>query len=378
MIIYPAVELKDLIYADRHGWLGALVEAAGGVLLRPEALLGRVFRSGVPIREYLARRGVPRDLLGRLVLMMDHGIGADFSEYFGIDKSPRNLVAVYARLGVDLGVAFDVPAKLQLQAAIGLATAGRADVSIDSELRGVVRELAESLGRRRTAREVGDWLVKHEGVVRDMSRVGVEVTLRRLGEMLDYAAKLGFNGLVPVIQGLFKEDIEYCAREALRLALQYGREWVVAVGTGGRALSHSDIANIAHAVRAVREYSRRYGLSVRIHLLGWSSPNTLPPTIAGEVYSADSVTPRRRAVEGRIYLVEGGKLVLKPVNRISEGDYACGCPACRRPDLRRYVLEPTGSRRAHARLAHNTYVLQSFINKSIQASVAIDEVVRGE
>jgi len=377
VIIYPAVELKDLIYAHIHGWLGALVEAAGGVLLRPEALLGRVFRSGVSIREYLARRGVPRDLLGRLVLMMDHGIGADFSEYFGIDKSPRNLVTVYAKLGVNLGIAFDVPVKLQLQAAIDLATAGRADVNIDSELRSVVREVVESLGQRRTAREVGDWLVKHEGVVRAISRVGVEVTLRRLGEMLDYASRLGFTGLVPVIQGLFKEDIEYCAKEALRLVSQYGREWVVAIGTGGRALSRSDIANIAHAVRAVREYSRKYGLSVRIHLLGWSSPNTLPPTIAGEVYSADSVTPRRRAVEGRIYLVEGGKLVLKPVNRISEGDYACGCPACRRPDLRRYVLEPRSTRRAHARLVHNTYVLQSFINKSIQSSVAIDEVVRG-
>jgi len=376
VIIYPAVELKDLIYAHIHGWLGALVEAAGGVLLRPEALLGRVFRSGVSIREYLARRGVPRDLLGRLVLMMDHGIGADFSEYFGIDKSPRNLVAVYARLGVNLGIAFDVPVKLQVQAVIDLATVGRADVNIDSELRGVVREVVESLGRR-SAREVGDWLVKHEGVVRGISRVGVEVTLRRLGEMLDYASRLGFAGLVPVIQGLFKEDIEYCAKEALRLVSQYGREWVVAIGTGGRALSRSDIANIAHAVRAVREYSRKYGLSVRIHLLGWSSPNTLPPTIAGEVYSADSVTPRRRAVEGRIYLVEGGKLVLKPVNRISEGDYACGCPACRRPDLRRYVLEPRSTRRAHARLVHNTYVLQSFINKSIQSSVAIDEVVRG-
>jgi queuine/archaeosine tRNA-ribosyltransferase len=377
VIIYPAIELKDLIYANRHGWLGALVEAAGGVLLRPEAMLGRVFRSGVPIREYLARRGVPRDLLGRLLLMMDHGIGTDFSDAFGIDKSPRNLVTVYNRLGVDLGVAFDVPVKLQVQAVIDLATVGRTGVNIDSELRGVVREVVESLGQRRTAREVGDWLVKHEGVVRDMSRVSVEVTLRRLGEMLDYAAKLGFNGLVPVVQGLFKEDIEYCAREALRLASQYGREWFVAIGTGGRALGRSDIANIAHAVRAVREYSKKYGLSVRIHLLGWSSPNTLPPTIAGEVYSADSVTPRRRAVEGRIYMVEGGKLVLKPVNRISEGDYACDCPVCRRSDLRRYVLEPTGSRRAHARLAHNTYVLQSFINKSIQSSVAIDEVVRG-
>jgi hypothetical protein len=375
MFIYPAVELKDLIYANRYGWLGALVEAAGGVLLRPEALLGRVFRAGLSIREYLARRGVPRDLLGRLLLMMDHGIEAgDFSGYFGIDKSPRNLVVVYARLGVDLGVAFDVPVKLQMQAVIDLATAGRAGVNIDNELRSVVREVVESLGR---ARDVEDWLVKHEGAVRDLSRAAVEVTLRRLAEMLDYASRLGFAGLVPVIQGLFKEDIEYCAREALRLASQYGREWVVAIGTGGRALGRGDIANIAHAVRAVREYSRRYGLSVRIHLLGWSSPNTLPPTIAGGVYSADSVTPRRRAVEGRIYMVEGGKLVLKPVNRISEGDYACDCPVCRRSDLRRYVLEPTGSRRAHARLAHNTYVLQSFINKSIQSSVAIDEVVRG-
>jgi hypothetical protein len=378
MIIYPAIELKDLIYAHRHGWLGAFAEAAGGVLLRPEELLGRVFRSGVPIREYLVRRGVPRDLLNGLVLMMDHGIGADFTEYFGVSKSPRNLVTAYARLGVDLGIAFDVPVKLQLRAAVDLAMGSSTAAAVDEGVRGVVMELAGWLGARARTKEEALELLSKAGAVRDLSRLGVEVTLSRLGEMLDYSSKVGFRGLVPVVQGLFKEDIEYCARESLRLASQYGREWVVAIGTGGRALSRGDIANIAHAVRAVREYSRKYGLSVRIHLLGWSSPNTLPPTVAGEIYSADSVTPRRRAVEGRIYVIEGGRLVLKPVNRINEQGYACGCPACRRPEVRKYVLEPTGSRRAHARLVHNTYVLQSFINKSIQSSTAIDEVVHNE
>jgi hypothetical protein len=77
-------------------------------------------------------------------------------------------------------------------------------------------------------------------------------------------------------------------------------------------------------------------------------------------------------------LIEGGRLVLKPVSRISERGYSCDCPACRRPGVRRYVLEPTGARRSHARLVHNTYVLQSFINKSIQGSAAIDEAVHNE
>jgi hypothetical protein len=50
VIIYPVIELNDLVYAHRYGWLDALTRVTEGVMLRPEAALGPIFRSGVTIR----------------------------------------------------------------------------------------------------------------------------------------------------------------------------------------------------------------------------------------------------------------------------------------------------------------------------------------
>jgi queuine/archaeosine tRNA-ribosyltransferase len=235
---------------------------------------------------------------------------------------------------------------------------------VDDDVKGVVREIAETLRSkltRPTREKVVTLLKKNNGIVKELSRVGVEITLNRLSEMLDYAAKLGFNGLVPVIQGLFKDDIEYCVRETIRLVSQVGSDWLIAVGTGGRVLSHDDTANVVFAIRKIREYARKYSVNVRIHVLGWSSPDTLPPFIVGEIYSADSLTPRKRAVEGKIYINTNGELILKRVSEVR--DYSCNCPACSRPELRKYVLEQTSRRRTDVRLVHNTFMLMSYINK---------------
>jgi hypothetical protein len=365
MLIYPVIEFKDLVYAHQYGWLGSLVETTEGVLLKPEPALTKAFKANVTIKEYLVRQGLPRDVLSRLRIMMDHGISTNnFREVFGLDKTPKNLVLVYKRLGVDLGIAYDVPVKLTLQAAVGSILSGRLSIDVDDGVKDVVREITEKLKTKltRPAREkIMVLLEKNDGIVRELSRIGVEVTLNRLAEMLDHAAKLGFNGLVPVVQGLFKDDIEYSVRETVKLISQVGGDWLIAVGTGGRVLSHGDAANVVFAIRKIREYARKYNVNVRIHVLGWSNPDTLPPFIVGEIYSADSHTPRKRAIEGKIYIAANGGLVLKHVSEV--GDYSCNCPACSRPELRRYVLERSSRRRTYVRLVHNAFMLMSYINK---------------
>jgi len=359
MIIYPVIELADLFYAHEYGWLDALVEATEGVLLRPEPGLRRVFKSGFTIREYLARRGLR---VGGLKIMMDHGINRDnFREVFGLGKNPRSIVRVYSRLGVDLGIAYDVPVRLYEQAIIDIAVDGYTGIDVDGEVRDVVVNIAKAIREQvpKPSREVVRRLL--HGGLRELSRISVEVTLRRLGEMLKASDEIGFSGLVPVIQGVFKDDIEYSVRETIELVAQYRDSALIAIGTGGRVLSSSDVDNIAYAISRIKEYSAKYGLSVRIHLLGASSPDVLPQYIVRDIYSADSLTPRKRAAEGRIYVLKNGRLELVHVSRVR--DYSCSCPACRRMELRKYVLDGSGRRRNDVRLVHNTFMLANYLNR---------------
>jgi hypothetical protein len=61
VIIYPVIELNDLVYAHRYGWLDALTRVTEGVMLRPEVALGPIFRSGATIKGYLrASTACPR------------------------------------------------------------------------------------------------------------------------------------------------------------------------------------------------------------------------------------------------------------------------------------------------------------------------------
>jgi tRNA-guanine family transglycosylase len=325
--IYPVVEVKDFVYGHRYGWLTALLQAAEGFMLRPERELGRAASARLTLRQYLARYGVRLD---GGVIMMDHGImSQSFSETFGLAKTPRNIVRIYRALGIDYGIAFDIPARL---------------------------------GR------IHDPAAKRAKSVRELSRIAAEEGARRLREMAEEAERVGFGGLVPVVQGLYRDDVELSAEESVRIMAERWDSFVVAIGTGGRALTHQDVELIRSAVNSVEKYAAKYGASVRVHLLGWSSPETIrDPLLIRRIYSADSLTPRRRAVEGKAYVIEGGRLRL--VKASEAGRYSCNCPACRDPVLRSYVLDSSGARRNDVRMAHNVYVLQQYLaNTAARAS----------
>ena len=114
--LYPVIELMDIYYGYKYGWLSKLLEVSDTVMLRPEAKLGRAFNKRISIKQYLAEEyGVPAEELSRLKIMLDHGIFIDaegFKKIFGIYKSPRTLVEIYSALGVDYGLAYDIPSKL--------------------------------------------------------------------------------------------------------------------------------------------------------------------------------------------------------------------------------------------------------------------------
>ncbi len=321
VLIYPVVEAKDFVYAHKYGWLAALLQAAEGFMLRPEPELGRAFAVRLTLRQYLMRRyGVQ---LNGGVVMMDHGImSQSFSEVFGLPKTPKNIIRIYKTLDVNYGIAFDIPARL------GTA--------------------------------VQDPIAKRAKSVRELSRLAAEEGAKRLREMAEEAERIGFAGLVPVVQGLYRDDVELSAEESVRIMAERQDSFLVAIGTGGKALMRQDVELIRFAVESVERYAAKYGASVRIHLLGWSSPERIrDSSLIRRIYSADSLTPRRRAVEGKAYVAEGGRLRLVKASEVQR--YSCNCPACRDPVLRTYVLDPSGARRNDVRMAHNVYVLQQYL-----------------
>jgi tRNA-guanine family transglycosylase len=318
--IYPVVEAKDFVYGHRHGWLEALLQAAEGFMLRPEPELGKAFAVRFSLRQYLLRRYGVR--LDGGVIMMDHGImSQSFSEVFGLPKTPKNIIRIYKALDVDYGIAFDIPARL------GTA--------------------------------LHDPAAKRARSIRELSRIAAEEGAKRLREMAEEAERIGFGGLVPVVQGLYRDDVELSAEESVRIMAERRDSFLVAIGTGGRTLTRQDVELIRFAVESVERYAIKYGVSVRIHLLGWSSPERLDLNVIKRIYSADSLTPRRRAVEGKVYVMEGGRLRL--VKASEAGRYSCSCPACRDPVLRSYALDPSGAGRNDVRMTHNAYVLQQYL-----------------
>jgi tRNA-guanine family transglycosylase len=323
VLIYPVVETKDFVYGHRYGWLTALLQVAKGFMLRPERELGHAFAMRLTLRQYLLRRyGVQLD--GGVVIM-DHGImSQSFTETFGLPKTPKNIVRIYKMLGVDYGIAFDIPARL------GTA--------------------------------IQDPVAKRAKSVRELSRIAAEEGARRLREMAEESERIGFSGLVPVVQGLYRDDVELSAEESVRIMAERWNSFLVAIGTGGKTLTRRDVELIRFAVDAVERYAAKYGASVRTHLLGWSSPERLRnPSLIRRIYSADSLTPRRRAVEGKAYVIASN--MLKLVNAKELAGYSCDCPACRDPALRSYVFDPSGARRNDARIIHNVYIIQLYLRK---------------
>ena len=345
--IYPVIEAMDLIYAFRYNWLSHLIEVSHGVMLRPEPLLGKAYKQRRPFKVYLYREfGIPLELLNKLKIMLDHGINTpNFIKVFGVKKTPKNIVKVYSVLRVDFGIAYDIPVRLYL----GLAKQKKKGLikSTDPAVRHILWKIAEDSS--------------NEVYLKELSHVAVNEGIKRLKEMIAIAQTLRYKNLVPVVQGLFKEDIEYSVEESIRIMSEVSTEFLIAIGTGGRMLSRQDIENIKFAIQAIEKYASKYSVSAKIHLLGWSSPNNLRDlSILKKVYSADSLTVRRRAVEGKIYLLENDQLRLVKVSELKH--YRCNCPVCSNPILRRYVLDPSGARRNDVRMVHSIYVLKYYLN----------------
>jgi len=81
------------------------------------------------------------------------------------------------------------------------------------------------------------------------------------------------------------------------------------------------------------------------------------------VYSSDSLSARRRAGEGRVYVLEGGGIRLVEVSKIDPSSWSCQCPVCRDRALRQLVLDPSRGRKNDARTVHNLWALKGYISR---------------
>ena len=403
--IYPVIEFADLLYAHRYGWLKPLAEVAEGVMLRPEPALGKVLASGLSIKQFLVEvHSIPMNILRKLKVMLDHGImSSAFVKIFGFDKTPQNIIEIYTKLNVDYGLSHDVPARLYLGVAVdraidislhrelGMKTKTSriyVDPSVDNIINEIARYLAETINpstetsrikdlknvraklRTKMLKEIRKALEGQANtylyeLLRKLSITAVSETVARFKTMIRIASYRDFKGLIPVVQGLFEEDVIRCVNELVEIFATNcnTKEFTIAIGTGGRNLSSTDKKLIRLAIDSIEIASLSYNTKARIHLLGWSSPRNIDdPYVLRKIYSADSLSARRRAVEGKIYLLTSRDIKLIHVSLIEKSSYICDCPVCKDPILRSYVLDPSGARRNDARLVHNTYVLMRYIN----------------
>ncbi len=404
MLIYPVIEVADLVYAYRYNWLDALSEVTEGVMIRPEPILGKVFRLGLDLRSYLEYYyDVPRKKLAKLKIMFDHGIFAsNFERVFSLKKNEENIVKIYSNLNVDYGLSFDVPARLCLSIAadhaantvleeLGLRTVTKT-VNADPEVRNLLFKLSQEVltyikqdAKKLQSRNDPKFLrtiLRAKGLkifrkaienpsrfpqlhnsLKEFSRQAVDITIKRFLRMLNYAMKYSFHGLVPVIQGLFKEHAELCAKFFLNEFKRKGfSRAMIAIGTGGRVLSSIDRSLIESVIRYIIKLSHSLNINLKIHILGWSSPrNTFSSNLLRMVYSSDSLSARRRAVEGKIYIICGKHIKLVHVSSI-DPNFSCDCPVCRNALLKSFLLDPSGARRNDVRLVHNIYVLSKYLN----------------
>jgi len=411
--LFPVIELMDIYYAYKYSWLHGLLEVSNGIMLRPEPKLGEAFRHGLSIKDYLSKQhGVPIDCILSLEIMLDHGIfisSNEFRKIFGVDKKPETLVDVYSVLRINYGLAYDVPSRLHVEIAISIAIAkllnrelrNRLQRAIYMTMRPVVENVAEILLSYVKEKDLGLGdeklsinslklkiykIINTENAPQDLrdalyvlSDLSVKETLRNLERQLRYKSarydRTAFT-LVPVIQGLYEDHAKECLHEALDLLRAYeeylkenGKKYFyIAIGTGGRVLSANEAKLINKLLEYGHDYARRMGSDVRFHILGWSSPRLTKILRLDLVYSSDSLSARRRAVEGKVYaLTNSDKIRLLKVSEIDPNLWKCPCPVCRNEVLRQYVLDPSGKRRNDARIVHNVWVLKEFISKLLNS-----------
>ena len=406
--MYPVMELMDIYYGYKYGWLPKLLEVSNTVMLRPETKLGEAFSRRVSIKQYLTEEyNIPMEVLKGLKIMLDHGIfvnNEDFSKIFGVPKSPRSLIEIYDVLGVSYGLAYDIPSRLHMEIAVEIALSKILHKSpndkilkaLHPSMRVYVEKLANILltyiksdnSAFETSHSISnlkrkmyelmsqdnreDTFAELHDALYTLSEKTVRETIKNLEEQLKFKTKSGKNlfGLVPVVQGLYEEHARECLINIIDLLINYeelsaeaDKKYVyIAIGTGGRVLSSKEAKMINKLMQAGIDYARKLNVNVRFHVLGWSSPKIAKRLKVELIYSSDSLSARRRAVEGKVYmLTKDGKIRLVHVTNIDPNSWNCSCPVCSVPKLRRYVLDPSGSRKNDARIVHNLWIIKQYM-----------------
>ena len=389
------LEVRDIYYAYIYGWLNTIFEVTDTVLFRPELELGNAFKENLTIKEYLKKHY--KINIEKLNIMMDHGIFVSdelFKRFFGVEKNLPNLIKVYDVLGVNYGLAFDVPSRLQLQTAIEIAVSKFLNIepnekmikSVYPLLKPQIYKLAETFlsyidpnDKSLKPRVIKNKLMrlmkeKRElySEVENLSLQTVNETLRNLEEQLRIKKSQGGKFvLIPVIQGLYLEHSKECLRKTIDLLISYEeflpekdeKYLYIAIGTGGTVLSTQEAEMINNLLAYGHEYAGKHKVKVRFHILGWSSPTMARKLRLDLVYSSDSLSVRRRAVDGKIYMLEDGKLRLVEVARINPESWKCECPACK--SFSSYVLDPSGKRRNDVRFVHSLWSIKKYIGEII-------------
>jgi len=411
--LYPGIELMDIYYGYRYGWLTKLLKVSDTVMLRPETKLGKAFNKRISIKQYLNKEyGISMEVLNGLKIMLDHGIfinEKEFSKIFGVQKSPKTLIEIYDVLKVSYGLAYDVPSKLHIEIAVETALSELLNrppndkilKALYPSMRTHVENLANILINHikvnnslfRTSLSINNLKQKlkqemykllHQSMeentpieLRDalyaLSERTVEETIKNLEEQLEFKAKSGRDSfrLVPVVQGLFEEYALECLDSIIDLLIDYQELFIednrkhiyIAIGTGGKVLSGTEAEIINKLMQAGFDRARRSGVNVRFHVLGWSNPKIAEKLRIELIYSSDSLSARRRAVEGKVYMfTNNGKIRLVHVANIDCNLWSCPCPVCSDPELRRLVLDPSGSRKNDARIVHNLWIIKQYIS----------------
>lgn len=393
--IFPVIDTRDIIYAYRYGWLRKLAEITSTVVIRPDPLVANAFKQKITLREFLANNyDIALSELWKIKFMMDHGIFfKHFEKVMGISKTPENIIKVYDTLGVDYGLAYDVPAKLFLLMVIDRVlislNGGKINSSVDPVIEPIIDKIAQlvtseinhkdlTIDRRTNLRDkiwntIKKLLRNNEEVkhyVEKLSYISAKETCKRfMVQLKEVQRSIRFRILVPVVQGLFKEHIDMCIETYFNVLKAYGYRYIyIAIGTGGRNLSKDDKERINYAIDRIQYFSKKYNINSRIHLLGWSSPTYSKGLNYALVYSTDSLTARRRAVEGKIYIFDKkGKIKLINVKDIDPSTYHCNCPVCRDKIFRSYVLDPSGARKNDVRIIHNLYMIKTYLQSLVNA-----------
>jgi len=396
--LYPVIELLDLYYAHKYNWLSKLAEISEGIMLRPEKKLGEAFKNNKTIRQYLLDNY--NIYLGKLKIMFDHGIflsTKDFKLIFGVRKDPRTLVKIYDVLGVDYGLAYDIPARLHVEFAIRSAISEFFNNRINDKrlavhysmkpyLKKLIRELVSymedhnysKLDIKSTRTKISKLIRSKQAsdsglykILQKISKISVRETVKRVKKQLRFKNKInGKFTLVPVVQGLYEEHAKECLIKIVNILMEYNEiitnnnstSIYVAIGTGGRRLSDYEAKIVNKIMMIGHNYAKANNFSIRFHILGWTSPIIARKLNLKLIYSSDSLSARVRAGEGKIYVIEGeNKIRLKHVSEIKPNLWNCQCIVCRDPKLRSFVLDPSGKRRNDVRMIHNLWILKHCI-----------------